>query len=246
MDRWRRRVLVAEGSFAGRLDPGLVETELKLSATGEGPLQRLAGMRQLGSMPLGTPDTFLEVDRYLDTGEGRLAAAGWACRHRRRARRHLISLKGPPAAATDGPDGAQEETLGGALHRRPEIEGPASARLDPRDWPASAARDRLLELTGGRELQERFVLRQRRTERSVRDGLVRVGILSLDRVSVVQHGAPIGRLWCVELEIERTTAAPREGPIRRLLADLLAVGGLAIEPMTKLERAVALIDRVSA
>ena len=43
-----------------------------------------------------------------------------------------------------------------------------------------------------------------------------------------------------------TTPAPREGPMRRLLADLLAVGGLDIEPLTKLERAVALIDRVSA
>ena len=237
---------MADGSFAGRLDPGLVETELKLSATGEGPLQRLAAMRQLGSMLLGTPETFLELDRYLDTGDGRLAAAGWACRHRRRAGRQLISLKGPPAATTDRPDGALEETLGGALHRRPEIEGPASAHLDPGDWPASAARDRLLELTGGRQLHERFVLRQRRTERSVRDGLVRVGTLSLDRVNVVQHGAPIGRLWCVELELERTTAAALQGPMRRLLADLLAVGDLAIEPMTKLERAVALIDRVSA
>ena len=237
---------MAEGSFAGRLDPGLVETELKLTATSAGPLQRLAGMRQLGSMLLGPPQTVLELDRYLDTGDGRLAAAGWACRHRKRPGRHLISLKGPPAAATAGPRGAPGETLGGALHRRPEIEGPASARLDPRDWPASAARDRLLELTGGRQLQERLVLRQRRTERSVRDGLVRVGTLSLDRVSVVQHGAPIGRLWCVELELERTTAAPREGRMRRLLADLLAVGGLAIEPLTKLERAVVLIDRVSA
>jgi inorganic triphosphatase YgiF len=237
---------VAEDAFAGRLDPDPVETELKLAAASAGPLQRLTGMRQLGSMRLGRPETFVELDRYLDTGDGRLAAAGWACRHRSRAGRQLISLKGPPAAAMAGPGGAPGETLGGALHRRPEIEGPASARLVPGDWPASAARDRLLELTGGRELHERLALRQRRTERSVRDRLVRVGTLSLDQVSVVQHGATIGRLWCVELELERTTPVPGEDPMRRLLADLLAVGGLAIEPLTKLERAVVLLDRVSA
>src|SRR5207244_10769881 len=75
-DRWRRRVPVADGSFAGRLDPGLVETELKLSATGEGPLQRLAAMRQLGSMLLGTPEPFLAVDRYPDAGVGLRRAAG--------------------------------------------------------------------------------------------------------------------------------------------------------------------------
>ncbi len=241
---------MAEDAFAGRLDPDPVETELKLSAASAGPLERLASMPQLGSMRLGTPEIFLELDRYLDTSDGHLAAARWACRLRRRSGRHLISLKGPPADEADGLGGMPGGTLGGALHRRPEIEGPAHAGLDPRDWPASAARDRLLELTGGRELEERLILRQRRTERRVSDRLLRIGTLSLDRVGVIRRGEAIGRLWCVELELERTSALHREGDTHRLLAEilaeLLAVEGLAIEPLTKLERAVALIDRVPA
>src|SRR5205823_1996850 len=131
--RWRRRVPVAEGSLAGQPDPGLLETELKLSSTSAAPLGRLASAQQLGPMHLGAAETFLEVDRYVDTSDGRLAAARWACRLRRRARRYLISLKGP-AADSSGEHGG---TLGGALHRRPEIEGPAGAGLDPKGWPES-------------------------------------------------------------------------------------------------------------
>src|SRR5207237_9751250 len=100
-------------------------------------------------MHLGAAETFLEVDRYVDTRDGRLAAARWACRLRRRARRHLISLKGPAADAS----GEHGGTLGGALHRRQEIEGPAGAGLDPRGWPESPARSRLLELKGGYQLR---------------------------------------------------------------------------------------------
>jgi hypothetical protein len=142
--------------------------------------------------------------------------------------------------------------LGGALHRRPEVEGPAAASLDPGHWPPSPARSRLLELTGGQQLEERFLLRQRRTQRAVSDGTARIGILSLDRVLVLRRGNPVGRLWCVELEValEPANAALRgsaaKGLLGGLLSDLLAVGGLAVEPLTKLERAVALLDHVAA
>ena len=42
------------------------------------------------------PRTVDEVDRYLDTDDGRLAAARWACRLRSREGATRISLKGPP------------------------------------------------------------------------------------------------------------------------------------------------------
>ena len=148
---------------------------------------------------------------------------------------HLVSLKGPPVAV-DG-------TLRGALHRRPEIEGPASASLDPGSWPQSSARRRLLDLTGGEPLREQFALRQRRTQRSVSDPDGPVGTLSLDSVLVLFRGEPAGRLWCVELELERGKAPHREDHAAGLLADLLAVGGLSVEPLTKLERAMAFLDR---
>ena len=234
----RQTVLVAEDgvAIAGEADP--VETELKLSARGPAPLRWLAQVPMLAGMPLGPPATFLELDRYLDTDDGRLAAAKWACRLRSRSGTHRVSLKGPPAAAND---------LGGALHRRPEIEGPASPQPDPGAWPPSAARDRLLELTGGRPLREQFKLEQRRTERAVGSEQDRLGTLSIDRVLILREGQPLGRLWCVELELagSRAEATDRtdDAMLPRLLADLLAAGGLTIEPLTKLEQALALLDR---
>jgi len=225
---------VPDSALAKR-DPDPVETEIKLFATSPAPLRMLAGLPWLGPLQLGTPETFLELDRYLDTDDARLAAVMWACRLRWRSGTYVISLKGPPVAANG--------SLGGALHRRPEIEGPAFGFLDPDSWPPSPARGRLLELTGGQPLHERFALRQRRTRRSVSDGTTRVGTLSLDRVLVILRGEPAGGLSCVELELEPRTDLPREDDAARLLADLLAVGGLTIEPLTKLERAMALLDR---
>ena len=226
---------MGEDALATERNQDPLETELKLSATSPAPLRRLAGLPGLGPMQLGTAETFLELDRYLDTEDRRLAAAKWACRLRRRSRTNLVSLKGPSVTANG--------ELSGALHRRPEIEGPASARLDPDSWPASLARRRLLDLTGGRPLHEQFALRQRRTQRSVSDGHAPVGTLSLDRVLVLHGGEPAGRLWCVELELQRGTAPRGEDEAAGLLADLLAVGGLSIEPLTKLERAMELLDR---
>jgi inorganic triphosphatase YgiF len=225
---------VAEDALATERDRDPLETELKLSATGPVPVRRLAGLRRLGQMQLGTAQTFLELDRYLDTADGRLAAAKWACRLRSRSRTHLVSLKGPPVAVAGG--------FEGALHRRPEIEGPASASLDPDSWPPSSARRRLLDMTGGQPLREQLALRQRRTQRSVSDRDGFVGTLSLDCVLVLLREDPAGRLWCVELELERGRAAHREEQAAGMLADLLAVGGLSVEPLTKLERAMALLD----
>jgi inorganic triphosphatase YgiF len=234
----RRTVVVADPALAVGRDLDPVETELKLSATGPAPLRRLAEVETLGGTPLGAPETYLELDRYLDTDDGRLAAAKWACRLRSRSRAYRVSLKGPAIAAHE---------LGGALHRRPEIEGVASARPDPSAWPPSAARDRLVELAGDRPLREQLTLRQRRTQRAVGSDHDRVGTLSLDRVLVVRDGEPMGRLWCVELELAGSTVAAADRNagvlVPRLLAELLSVGELAIEPLTKLERALALVGR---
>jgi len=226
---------VAEDALAVERDPDPLETELKLSATGPAPLRRLAGLPRLGQMQLETGQTFLEMDRYLDTADGRLAAVKWACRLRRRSGTYLVSLKGPPVAISDG--------MEGALHRRPEIEGPASASLDPDSWPSSSARRRLVEMTGGQPLREQFALRQRRTQRPVSDRDRSVGTLSLDSVLVLLRGEPAGHLWCVELELEGRTATHHEDQAASMLAELLAVGGLSVEPLTKLERAMVLLDR---
>jgi inorganic triphosphatase YgiF len=205
-----------------------VEVELKLSASGAGPLEWLASVERLGKARLGPATTIDELDRYLDTPDRRLASARWACRLRTRGDRTIVSLKGPA-----------EPGSGGALHRRPEVEGPATAEPDPPAWPPSEARDFVDELRAGQPLAERLALAQRRTERAVLIDGARLGTLSLDRVRVLHDGAPLGELHVAELEL---TAGANEAQLGELAAALAAVEGLRPDPTTKLERALALLD----
>lgn len=205
-----------------------LEVEARFRAPGRAPLDRLAVETSLGPALLGPPATALEHDQYLDTADGRLAAVAWACRLRRRGSDVRASLKGPPEGPTEG-----------WLHRRPEIEGPATESRDPRDWPPSAARDLVLELSGGASLVERLRLLQERTERTVVIGGREVGGLTLDVVTVERDGARLGEMHLVELELSADGDADRDlGP---LAESLLAVGGLEPEPRTKLELALDLV-----
>lgn len=183
---------------------------------------------RLGPAVLGPAATSSEVDVYLDTAGGALAQAHWACRHRTRDGRVTLSLKGPADPAA-----------GGWLHRRREVEGPATEAHDPSAWPESPARDLLERLSGSAPLVERFVLVQQRVERAVSHGAHRIGTLSLDTVDVKHEGVPMGRLYVVELELSAGTED--ESILDPLAEELAAVAGLAPEPRTKLERALALI-----
>jgi inorganic triphosphatase YgiF len=211
------------------VNPGQVEAELKYTAADEGPLLELERAEALGAARLGTAKTASELDRYLDTAHLRLSAARWACRLRSREGRTVVSLKGPA-----------EHDAGDLLHRRAELEGPAGNGLDPAAWPPSAARERLVEITDGQPLVERFRLEQRRTERQVSAGEISVGLLSLDRVRVLYGQDEIGRMLVVELELapEAVTA----GFDHRLVSGALdRVPGLVPDPLSKLERALALL-----
>jgi inorganic triphosphatase YgiF len=208
---------------------GAVEAELKYTAPDEQPLFELEGMSALGPAQLGPPRTTLELDRYLDTADLRLSAARWACRLRERDGGTIVSLKGPP-----------QHRAGEVVHRRDELEAPAGPGLDPRSWPRSSARDRLLAFAGGGELVERFRLEQERTERSVGVGEMPVGVLSLDRVRVLHDDAEAGRMYVVELELD--PAALAVGFDHRPLAEALGrLPGLSPDPHSKFERALALI-----
>lgn len=208
---------------------GPIEAELKFRAEDDAPLRVLAVAASLGPALLGPARVVDEVDRYLDTADGRLAAARWACRLRSREGRTIVSLKGPA-----------EHAPGDPLHRRPEVEGPAGIGLVPGGWPASPARDRLRQLTGDAPLVERFTLRQQRTERAVTLGDARVGLLSLDRGTVVERGLEVGRLAVVELELDpgALQAGLDHAP---LTAALTATAGLVADTMSKLERALAMV-----
>jgi hypothetical protein len=66
-----------------------------------------------------------------------------------------------------------------------------------------------------------------------------VGVLSLDRVTVLARGQEDGRFLAVELEL---TGDASDGPLAHaVFAALRAVNGLEPEPRTKLERALAML-----
>jgi inorganic triphosphatase YgiF len=207
------------------------EVELKYTATPQA-LAGLAGASRLGPAELGRTVVNDETDRYLDTADGRLAAEAWACRLRTRRvegqARTFVSLKGPAAAAI------------GALHRRPELEGPATDALDPAAWPASPARDLVDRLRGGAPLTEFVRLAQRRRERPVTIDGAPIGTLSLDEVTVLRDGEELGRFMAVELEV---VAAADDHRLTGLARDLEALPGLHGDDLTKLERAIELAGR---
>jgi inorganic triphosphatase YgiF len=206
-----------------------VEVELKYLASGAEILERLAAEPRIGPAELEPPRTVTEVDRYLDTRDGRLGAARWACRLRVREGSIRISLKGPPEAG-----GA------GALHRRPELEGPAGDGLDPSAWPPGDARSLLDALRGGEPLIERLRLRQARTERRVVVGGEAIGTLSLDVVDVEAEGRDGGNLFVVELELDGE-GPDAESVLERLRPALEATPGLVPDDRTKLERALGIL-----
>jgi inorganic triphosphatase YgiF len=203
-----------------------IEVEARFRVTEPEALNRLAALDGLGYATLGPPTAFEETDTYLDTEDGALGAARWACRLRRRGARVTVSLKGPPATGT-----------GGWLHLRPEVEGPATDEPDPERWPQSDARDLLDRLRAGYPLRQRLTLRQRRTERTVTVAERLVGVLSMDDVTVVRHRRDVDRFAIVELELAAEGAAAGSGELVALAEALAAVGGLVPEPRTKLERA---------
>lgn len=208
------------------------EVEVKFLADGQAPLDSLRTAATLGPARLGSALTVDELDIYLDTIWGHLAANGWACRHRDRGRGPIVSLKGP---ARGGPaDG---------IHTRPELEGPATDSFDPRDWPPSDARDHLLSLSAGSPLVERLRLLQRRTERTVEIGQHRLGTLSLDAVTVVDAAGEVrGRLAAVELELVDAGADGAPTQLAELAAALAARPGLTTDGRSKLEHATSMLE----
>lgn len=207
-----------------------IEVEARFRVEDPEALDRLAALDRLGGAHLGAAEVVDEMDRYLDTADRALAAERWACRLRWRHGRHVLSLKGPPEAGA-----------GGWLHRRIEVEGPATGDPAPEAWPPSEARALLDRLRGGRPLVERLTLRQRRTERAVSLHGRRLGVLSADDVTVVRGGSEVGRFAIVELELARSWAGD-EDALPALAAALASIRGLAPEPRSKLERALALAE----
>jgi inorganic triphosphatase YgiF len=209
-----------------------LEVELKLRADAAA-LEELAKVPGLGPADLGPPRAVDELDRYLDTVGGALAAARWACRLRSREGRSWISLKGPA-----------QHAAGDSVHRRPEVEGPApdDPSTTPHAWPVSPARDLVLRLAGPQPLREVLRLRQHRLERALLVGGRRVAVLSLDDVTVEHDGRDMGAMRVVELEVDSAISSDAIEPV---FAALRERDGLRPEPASKLERALEMVQRES-
>ena len=169
----------------------MTEVELKYRvhdrSTGERLLaaDELAGLQASGSRARAIQ---LE-DRYVDTGDGALARAGFAVRLRQQGNDTIVSVKS--LAATEHESGA----VG-----REELEGPADRVAPAADWPASDARALVLEHAGDAPLVERVTIRQLRHRRQLRSDGGRVE-LSLDEVDVVQRGRIVRSFTELEAEL---------------------------------------------
>lgn len=170
-------------------------------------------------------------DRYLDTAYGALDQAGFGARLRREDGGPVTltvkstSRERPASPADDADDNP-------ALSQRIEVEGPAGDRLDPDEWPPSAARELVDELRAGARLRVLFTIEQRR-ERStltLDDGPV---LVTLDWVAVFRGGRPLAAFSVLEVEAAGGSVAD----LRRL-ADLLeGTGYVTPEPRSKEEMA---------
>ena len=169
--------------------PRPIEVELKYRpATLEAAERVLHADAIAGLAPWRPPRSMAFEDRYLDTPDGALAAAGYAARLRTTPDGTIVSIKS-----------TAKKSGNGALHRREELEAPAMPGAPPRDWPESDARSLLLEICGDQPLAELVTIRQLRRRRRLRDDGTVLEI-SLDDVAVESGGALIDR-W-VELEVE--------------------------------------------
>jgi CHAD domain-containing protein len=206
--------------------PRPVEIELKYRLKEEAAGDRYLVADELaGFIPI-TPvrSTQLE-DRYLDTADGALARAGFACRLRQTAKGTTVSVK----STSRRPDAS-------GFHRREELEGPADRTAGPRDWPPSDARSLVLEQCGDAPLVELVTIRQLRRKRHLQAGETVVE-LSLDEVDAVARSRVVERF--VELEVELVQGD--EGQLVAMDALLADDPGLVVSKGSKLESALAAV-----
>jgi CHAD domain-containing protein len=200
-----------------------MEIEAKFAIPNRAVYRRLARLRALAGYAL-TPIAVARVtDRYFDAADGRLLAAGYACRLRAEGDAVIATLKGLGGAA-------------GAVHRRAEEE----VRLpvwtpDVAAWPASPARTLALELAGSAGLEPLFELTQTRAKADVLDGERRVAQLSLDAVRAAVGQRPA---LYYELEVELAPDGT-EADLAKIASELATAWGLTPEPRSKFERALA-------
>jgi hypothetical protein len=187
-----RRADTAPGIQAAAPGDEPLEVEVKLSVEDPEPIARLIDApvpeRLAGFEAAGPTHLDVVVDRYLDTDDGALEAAGARIRLRDSGRGVTATLK-RRGIVEDG------------VTTRVELEGPATPSLDPAAWPESAARRALEEIVGRSRLVETARLRQRRQVRDVSRAGTRVE-LSLDHLEALDGEAVVATRWELEAELK--------------------------------------------
>lgn len=207
------------------------EIELKLTVHQQGVIRTLlrrppaAGIA--GFVPAGPVRIVGCVDRYFDTegttawSAGALGRAGLRARLREQDGTVILALKS--AISRDG-----------AVSRRMELQGPATNRLDPEDWPPSDARSRLKAVLDGRPIVEIAALRQRRLQRDFGRAGTTVEI-SLDEMTALDGRRVLGR----QVEVEAELLSGDVASLRDLAAALVKLPGIDIAAGSKLAFALA-------
>jgi hypothetical protein len=227
---------VTVGTLPAHADPQ--EVELKYTVRDVDAVRALLDRQLDPGITAGPWSTRDDEDAYVDTDRYALAKAGFGARLRRRGSRFTLSLKsrenvGPHADGEDpGPAGSA------ALHRRVEIEGPATRSLDPRDWPESPARERLVAIVGDAPLRIRFVVQQRRSVRKLRDEDGHAAEVSLDEVRVRSGGKEVGSFAALEVE----AIGDSRSLLDQMAADLESSGLVEPEPRSKEAIAAELVE----
>ncbi len=199
-----------------------MEIEAKFALPNRQTYRDLLRLRALAGFTLIPTAAVHITDRYFDTADSRLLAAGYTCRLRTEGALVLATLKGLGGAR-------------GAVHHRDEQEVQLVAWTpEVAVWPASSARDLAQKLTGGMPLQPLFDLEQHRSRADVMDEARRVAELSLDAVR-----ATVGRRPALyyELEVELKPEGT-ETDLATVVQELRTIYNLTPEPRSKFERAL--------
>ncbi len=204
------------------------EIELKYRMTDVATGERLLAADELAGFGAQGPTEIVHhEDRYLDTADGALEAAGYAGRLRSTGTGTIITLKG-----------LVRQDNGGPTHKREEHEGPADPDLPPAAWPASAARDAVIGIVGDRPLEDLVALRQVRQKRNYeRNGTVVE--VSVDDVEVLIGAQVAERFAELELELRDGDEVDLE-PLADMLGEIEEL--VAVES-SKFERALEVVRR---
>jgi CHAD domain-containing protein len=202
-----------------------MEIEAKFVIPDETIYRRLLDANELAGLSLEHGPTVDVHDQYVDTEDGKLLAAGYACRLRAEGGGFLLTLKSTGQARD-------------AIHRRDEREAILPAfDLDPERWPEGPARELAAGLAAGAPLRPLLEVHQTRARRNVRDGERVIGEMTVDAVAT-DGGRPAGPERYHELEIE-LKGDGTEDDLARLAAELQDSWHLPPQRSSKFERALA-------